>query len=100
MIKRLRLRFILAALITVLVVLSAAIASINIYNYSGLQKEARSSLVMVINQEVGYADPEPYSYGPMNPGGGWTWPGMENYETLMREHYFVVSFDENDNPLT
>lgn len=107
MIKRLRLRFILASLVTILVVLSAAIASIVIYNYVGIQNEADKSLVMVVDQEVGYADPEPYdpgqysydpgqySYDPNNPGGGWSWPGRENYEKLMREHYFVVSFNDN-----
>ena len=108
MIKRLRLRFIIASLVTVLLVLSAAIASIVIYNYVGIQKEADESLVLVVDQEVGYADPEPYdpisysydpgqySYDPNNPGGGgggWNWPGRENYERLMREHYFVVSFN-------
>ena len=60
MIKRLRLRFIIASLVTVLLVLSAAIASIVIYNYVGIQKEADESLVLVVDQEVGYADPEPY----------------------------------------
>ena len=118
MIKRLRLRFILASLLAVLVVLTAAIASIDIYNYVGIQQEANKSLVLVVDQEAGYADPDPYiysydptmySYDPANPGsqdrpggqggqggqGGWDWPGRENYEKLMREHYFVVSFDEN-----
>ena len=115
MIKKLRLRFILASLLAVLVVLVAAIASIDIYNYVGIQNDAKKSLVLVVDQEKLYADPEPYSYDPgaysysydpMNPGGqgqggqggqqgGWTWPGMGNYEKLMREHYFVVSFDEN-----
>ena len=114
MIKRLRLRFILVSLLAVLLVLTAAIVSIDIYNYVGIQNEADESLVMVVDQEVGYADPDPYSYdpgaysydpenpggpggpeGPGEGGGGWTWPGMDNYERLMREHYFVVSFDEN-----
>ena len=116
MIKRLRLRFILAALVTILFVLTAAIASIDIYNYVGIQNEAKKSLVLVVDQEVNYADPEPYdpsqysydpgaySYNPENPGGnpggpggGWGWPGMEDYEKLMREHYFVVSFDLEGN---
>ena len=124
MIKRLRLRFILASLIAVLVVLTAAIASIDIYNYVGIQNEAKESLVLVVDQEAGYADPEPYSYDPTqysydpgmysydpanpgqgqggNPGGqggggGWGWPGMDDYERLMREHYFVVSFDLDGN---
>ena len=105
MIKRLRLRFILTSLATVLFVLIAAIASIDIYNYVGIQKEADKSLVLVVDQEAGYADPEPYSYDPTaysydpaNPGGpggpgGWGWPDIGNYEKLMREHYFVVSFN-------
>lgn len=107
MIKKLKLRFILTALVTVLFVLTAAILSIDLYNYIGIQNEAKHSLVLVVDQEVGYADPQPYNptsysydpmpytYDPNNPNGGWTWPGMENYERLMREHYFVVSFDQN-----
>ena len=99
MIKRLRLRFILASLLAVLVVLTAAIFSIDLYNYIGIQNEAKESLVLVVDQEAGYADPEPYdpsqysydpgmySYDPTNQGGGnpgegggggWGWPGMEN----------------------
>ena len=110
MIKKLRLRFILVSLVTVLFVLTAAIASIDIYNYVGIQKEADESLVLVVDQEAGYANPEPYdpysysydpgqySYDPNNPGGGgWGWPGIQNYERLMREHYFVVSFDIEGN---
>ena len=110
MIKKLRLRFILVSLVTVLFVLTAAIASIDIYNYVGIQKEADESLVLVVDQEAAYANPEPYdpysysydpgqySYDPNNPGGGgWGWPGMQNYERLMREHYFVVSFDAEGN---
>ena len=110
MIKKLRLRFILVSLVTVLFVLTAAIASIDIYNYVGIQKEADESLVLVVDQEAAYVNPEPYdpysysydpgqySYDPNNPGGGgWGWPGMQNYEKLMREHYFVVSFDAEGN---
>ena len=69
MIKKLRLRFILVSLVTVLFVLTAAIASIDIYNSVGIQKEADESLVLVVDQEAGYANPEPYdpysySYDP------------------------------------
>ncbi len=92
MIKRLRLRFILVALLSVLVVLSGTIALINAYNYSKIDKEAKHSLTLVVEQESRYADPEPYD--PNQPGGGWNWSGMMD-DSLMREHYFVVSFDEN-----
>ena len=44
MIKKLRLRFILVALISVLVVLSATIAAINAYNYSKIRREAQLTL--------------------------------------------------------
>ena len=92
MIKKLRLRFILVALISVLIVLSGTIALINAYNYSKIDREAKHSLTLVVEQESRYADPEPYD--PRQPGGSWNWSGMMD-DSLMREHYFVVSFDEN-----
>ena len=92
MIRRLRLRFILVALISVLVVLSGTIALINAYNYSKIDKDAKHALVLMVEQESRYADPEPYE--PGQPGGGWGWQGPMD-DSLMREHYFIVSFDEN-----
>ena len=70
MIKRLRLRFILVALLSVLVVLSATIFAINVYNYSKVNREAQRSLVKAVNQISRYYDAPPDPMGGGNPNGG------------------------------
>ena len=100
MIRKLRLRFILVALISVLVVLSATIASINIYNYSRVNNEAQHSLKKAVNQVTRYSDfyggPGGQGSDPNDQPGGWGWGDMYD-ENLMREHYFIVCFDEEGN---
>ena len=109
MIKRLRLRFILVALLSVLVVLSATIFAINVYNYSKVNREAQRSLVKAVNQISRYYDAPPDPMGGGNPNGGsnpqgggqqggqgWGWEDMYD-ESLYREHYFIVCFDAEGN---
>ena len=121
MIRKLRLRFILVALLSVLVVLSATIASINIYNYSKITREAQQTLRRAINQNTRYMDfmnggqqggqGQPGGGGnPGNPGdpgdpgnnpGGqqgdqWNWEDLYD-ESLTREHYFIICFDQEGN---
>ena len=106
MIKKLRLRFILVALISVLFVLFATIFSINLYNYSKINNESQNSLRRAIDQIARYSEiPDPFNGGGNpgeegpgqpggQPGGDWNWGDMDS---LYREHYFIVCFDENGN---
>ena len=125
MIRKLRLRFILVALLSVLVVLSATIASINIYNYSKVRREAQSTLKRAIDQnsrvmdfygggqggQQGGENPgnpgdpgdpgqggqgDPGGNPGGQPGGDWNWEDMYD-ENLTREHYFIVCFDKEGN---
>lgn len=84
MIKKLRLRFILAALGAILFVLSATIGAINTYNYVKIENEAQASLTMVIDQGVQESPGEPGRGGPDKPN-----------DHIVREHYFIVTFDNN-----
>ena len=83
MIKKLKIRFIIVSLLSVLLVLSATIFAINTYNYVKIENEAQHSLTMVIDH--GYDDKD------MGMGPGHK-PEEQN---ILREHYFIVSFDES-----
>ena len=83
MIKKLKTRFIIVSLLTVLFVLFATIFSINTYNYVKIENEAQHSLTMVIDHGL---EEKEIGIGP-NPK-----PGEQN---ILREHYFIVSFDDN-----
>ncbi len=124
MIKKLRLRFILVALISVLVVLSATIAAINAYNYSKIRREAQHTLKRAVDQNARLMDfynggqqggqpggnpgnpSDPGQGGQGNPGdpggpggqpgGDWNWEDMYD-ENLSRENYFIVCFDKDGN---
>ena len=86
MIKKLRLRFIIAALLSILFVLSATIAVINISNYIRADREAQQSLDMIVENE--HLDREEgYSYKPR--------PG----DKRNREHYFTVVLRDDGLPL-
>lgn len=80
MIKKLRIKFIIASMISILFVLVATIGAINISNYVSVQKEVNSALTLVI--ENGFND---------EPQGG---PGPRP-EDIQREHYFIVSFNSD-----
>ena len=89
MIKKLRLRFILVALISVLVVLFGTIFSINAYNYSKVENTSQKTLSDINDIGVNewyndwYTNPDP---------GGHSW---NRNERLLSEHYFLVSFNKS-----
>ena len=86
MIKKLRFRFILVSLLSILFVLAATMSAINIYNYSKIEKDAEVTLNQAINN--GFND-EPMMDGP----GGQDKGPRDN--RLIGNHYFVVSFNED-----
>ena len=80
MIKKLRRKFILISMLSVLFVLAVTIGAINISNYVVIENNASNALSEIIRQGTG---------NQMDgPGGG----GQGNIE-LRQEHYFVVSFN-------
>ena len=91
MIKKLRLRFIISALLSILFVLSATIVAINVSNYLKTENESIRTLNMIAeNEQKDVTDP--------GGGGGGTWggyggnrPPREN-DTRNQEHYFIVMF--------
>lgn len=80
MIKKLRLRFIIAALLSILFVLSATIAVINISNYIRTDREAQKSLDMIVENE--HLDREG--------GGGFGFGQQRPGDTRSHEHYFIA----------
>ena len=84
MIKKLRLRFILVSLLSVLFVLSGTIFTINAYNYSKMESQSQRTL-----SDINDIGTDEYSYY-MNPNRP-----MNRDEGFLREHYFLVDFDEN-----
>ena len=84
MIKKLRLRFILAALLSVLFVLSCTMLIINGLDYSSMESHAQTTLANI--NDVGTDE---YSYY-MNPNRP-----MNRDDGFLREHYFLVDFDSN-----
>ena len=81
MIKKLRFKFILVSMLSILVVLLLTIGSINIYNYANIRNEISTSLNDVLRRgfESGHV--------PMDPGN----PGDRGPE-MGRIHYFLISF--------
>ena len=87
MIKKLRFRFILVSLLSILFVLSSTIGAINIYNYTKVENDSEITLNQAIQN--GFND-EPMMGGPeqeQNRGP------REN--RLIAERYFVVSFNSD-----
>ena len=95
MIRKLRLRFIFAALLSILFVLSATIAAINVSNYLKVERETKESLDNVI--EYGHQSRlMTYSggWGGQYGGGrGEQDPNRRNPE--LNEQYFITVFDES-----
>ena len=85
MIKKLRLRFIVAALLSILFVLSATIATINVINYVNADKESQKSLNMIVANER--LDREARENGGFVGFGGGQ-PREGDYRN--REHYFIA----------
>lgn len=86
MIKRLRIRFIFAAALSVFFVLLLTVASINIYNFSSIESRSSQTLSLIVEIRT---HPSPEGGEPM--GGG----PRENI--LMGEHYYIVEFDADGN---
>lgn len=95
MIKTLRLRFIIAALLSILLVLAATMAAININNYIRETNESQRAVVELIDRENATME------SMFNGGGFGGFPGapnrVEDYnnDVTNREHYFMVVYDEN-----
>jgi len=108
MIKKLRYKFILVSLLSVLLVLGSAISAMNIYNYAEIRSDANKNLTSII--ESGFDDhsgelvpgeppqdqqgTQPGAPGEQGQPGKPDGPG-EPFEDFMREQYFLVSFDSN-----
>ena len=86
MIKKLRFRFILVSLLSILFVLSSTIGAINIYNYTKIERDSEVTLNQAINNGF---DDEPMMDGPAQQDKG----PREN--RLIAERYFVVSFNSD-----
>lgn len=84
MIAKLRRRFILLSALSVFFVLFLTIGVINVSNYVSIENDAATSLNEIISQ-----GPQP---APFRPGPGQNFP-----ERILRQHYFVVRFDEEGN---
>ena len=93
MIKKLRLRFIISALLSILFVLSATIVAINVSNYIKTENESIRILNMIAeNEQKDVADPGGSSGGTWGGyGGSGNRPPREN-DTRNQEHYFIVLF--------
>ena len=83
MLKKLRLKFILISMASILFVLFLTIGSINIANYISIENTGSSVLTEVIRS--GTKD-------EMDPGRREGGPNLIN---LMQEHYFIVSFNQD-----
>ena len=92
MIKKLRLRFIISALLSILFVLSATIVAINVSNYIKTENESTRILNMIAeNEKKDITDPAGSGGGSWGGYGGSSRPPREN-DNRNREHYFIVLF--------
>ena len=92
MIKKLRLRFIISALLSILFVLSATIVAINVSNYLKTEKESSRILTMIAeNERKDVQEPSGTGGGTWGGGYGGNRPPREN-DTRNQEHYFIVLF--------
>ncbi len=93
MIRKLRLRFILAALVSILFVLSATIAAINVSNYMKVERETKQSLDQIIDNShqsrlMTYSNP----YGGGQYQGEY---GQRRDGNPTNEQYFITVFNES-----
>ncbi len=91
MIKKLRLKFIIASMAAILIVLGITIATINISNYVMNENEGSNALSLIIEQ--GTKDDE--RGGETPPQQALEEPMGDKDNSLMREHYFIVSINKN-----
>ena len=90
MIKKLRIKFILISMFSILFVLSATLAAINISNFIAIENSASGNIQLVV--EHGFDDAP--GEGIPTPGEGEEMPEPPD-ETLMRENYYCVLFNAN-----
>lgn len=83
MIKKLRRKFIIVAMISVFIVLALTMTIINVSNYVSIENSANEILKEVIKQ--GTDEPTPSSNGP----------NVKKRVDLREEHYFIVSFNND-----
>lgn len=98
MIKKLRFRFIISALLSIFFVLAATMAAINIANYVKVENESQNSLSMIIQNEhrdmqqsMGINPNGGDQPGPGGGPGGWGGRPREG-DKRNNEHYFIVVF--------
>lgn len=102
MIRKLRLRFIVAALVSILFVLSATIAAINVYNYVKMDHETMESLDSVVeyaHQNVLFNNGvwDDRQQGGGGQPGGWRPEDYYSYNRRgeeINEQYFATVFNE------
>ena len=82
MIKKIKRKFILISLLSVLFVLLFTIGAINGYNYIKMENDAQGSLTEINNNSNQMME-------PLSPN--------QNNDRMLREHYFIVSFDSDGN---
>lgn len=97
MIKKLRIRFVAIAMISITLVLLLILGSINIINYVNINRTADEKLSMLADN-MGSFPKEMYSPGPQKRPGGKGY-GSISPETAFDTRYFSVQFDENGNVL-
>ena len=84
MIKKLKIKFILISMLSVLIVLVVTFSAINVSNYVSVENDAATAVSEVIRQ--GTADVSPGGHPSGEPG---------NKVELREVHYFVVSFNQD-----
>ena len=105
MIRKLRLRFIISALLSIFIVLAATIAAINFFNYSKSERETESLLDQVIDRERESIRRQYQGYWGDYFGGGGTMPDPEGHiykesdpsKDDPRGQYFVTVFGTDGN---
>ncbi len=106
MIKKLRLKFILISMGSILFVLFVTIFSINLTNYITLNKELDNSIQIVLDRDGETSDiapSRPLRYlsdalePPQDPGQETGPQGEGREQDILREHYFSVVIDSTGN---
>ncbi len=112
MIKKLKTRFILIAMISTAIVLVTILGSINIINYINVNKNANERLALLAENKGDFSDlrgafmkPEgkPFPEGEINPQSGFSSPaprsekGVMSAETPFDTRFFTVSIDTQGN---
>ncbi len=87
MIKKIRIKFILISMFSILFVLSATLAAINISNFVAIDNSSNRNIQLVIEHGL--------NEGPVTPDPESEEQPLPPDSRMMRENYFVVLFNEN-----